>query len=74
MRRGTKHRPEIGFGSQIRSYVLAPHTLVTDHRTGLRVNDVQSVLDGNLDPFIRAYLLGLHVVGRGHFIVVRVGV
>ena len=74
MRRGTKHRPGIGFGSQIRSYVLAPHTLVTDHRTGLRVNDVQSVLDGNLDPFIRAQLLGVSVVEQSHLVVVRVGV
>jgi len=46
----------VDFGSQIRSYVLHPYTLVKDHRTGLEVGDVQRVLDGDLDPFIRAYL------------------
>jgi peptide chain release factor 2 len=45
-----------GFGNRIRSYVLHPYTQVTDHRTGLSIGDTQSVLDGNLDPFINAYL------------------
>jgi len=53
--RGEAQRVE--FGSQIRSYVLHPYTLVKDHRTGVEVGDVQRVLDGDLDPFIRAYLL-----------------
>lgn len=45
-----------GFGSRIRSYVLQPYTMVTDHRTETSVSDAQGVLDGNLDPFINAYL------------------
>lgn len=47
----------IGFGSQIRSYVLQPYRLVKDLRTGVEVGDVDAVLDGRLDPFIEAYLL-----------------
>jgi peptide chain release factor 2 len=47
----------IEWGSQIRSYVLAPYRLVTDHRTELKVGNVDSVLDGDLDRFIQAYLL-----------------
>jgi peptide chain release factor 2 len=47
----------VDFGSQIRSYVLHPYTLVKDHRTGREVGDVQRVLDGDLDGFVRAYLL-----------------
>ncbi len=48
---------DVNFGSQIRSYVLHPYTLVKDHRTGVEVGDVQRVLDGDLDRFVRAYLL-----------------
>jgi peptide chain release factor 2 len=48
---------EINFGSQIRSYVLQPYRMIKDHRTKLEVGDVDRVLDGNLQPFIRAYLL-----------------
>ena len=47
----------IDFGSQIRSYVLAPYRLVTDHRTNVKVGDVDGVLDGELDSFIDAFLL-----------------
>ena len=47
---------EIGWGSQIRSYVMQPYTMVKDHRTGEETGNVQSVMDGNLDPFINAYL------------------
>ena len=46
----------IDFGSQIRSYVLQPYTMVKDTRTGVEVGNAQSVLDGNLDPFINGYL------------------
>ena len=48
---------DISFGSQIRSYVLHPYTMVNDHRTSLKDGNAQGVLDGDLDPFIRAYLL-----------------
>ncbi len=47
---------EIAFGSQIRSYVLQPYTMVNDHRTGLKETNAARVLDGDLDPFIDAYL------------------
>lgn len=47
---------EIGFGSQIRSYVMQPYTLVKDHRSNMEISNVNGVLDGNLDPFINAYL------------------
>ncbi|PYP83909.1 MAG: peptide chain release factor 2 [Candidatus Angelobacter sp. Gp1-AA117] len=48
---------DIDFGSQIRSYVLHPYRLVKDHRTKLEVGDVDRVLDGDLKPFIRGYLI-----------------
>jgi peptide chain release factor 2 len=48
---------EIGWGSQIRSYVLAPYTLVKDHRTGLEKGNVEAVLNGALDDFIHEYLV-----------------
>ncbi len=48
---------DVNFGSQIRSYVLHPYTLVKDHRTGYEMGDVQRVLDGDLDDFVRAFLL-----------------
>jgi peptide chain release factor 2 len=47
---------EIGWGSQIRSYVMQPYTLVKDHRTSAEIGNATNVLDGNLDPFINAYL------------------
>ena len=47
---------DIDFGSQIRSYVLQPYRLIKDHRTKTEVGDVDKVIDGALDPFIRAYL------------------
>ncbi len=48
---------DIDFGSQIRSYVLHPYRLIKDHRTKVEVGDVDRVLDGDLKPFIRAYLI-----------------
>ncbi len=47
---------KIEWGSQIRSYVFQPYTMVKDHRTGCETGNVQAVMDGELDPFIRAYL------------------
>jgi peptide chain release factor 2 len=50
-------KKEIGFGSQIRSYVLQPYQMIKDHRTKMEVGDIHRVLDGDLDPFIKNYLL-----------------
>jgi peptide chain release factor 2 len=50
-------KKEIGFGSQIRSYVLQPYQMIKDHRTKVEVGDVNRVLDGDLDPFIKTYLM-----------------
>jgi peptide chain release factor 2 len=50
-------KKEIGFGSQIRSYVLHPYQMVKDHRTKEQVGDVNRVLDGDIDQFIKAYLM-----------------
>jgi peptide chain release factor 2 len=50
-------KADINFGSQIRSYVLAPYRLIKDHRTKLAVGDVDRVLDGDLEPLIHAYLV-----------------
>ncbi len=47
---------EIAWGSQIRSYIFQPYTLVKDHRTGVEIGNVESVMDGNIDPFITRYL------------------
>ncbi len=52
----TSAKKDIDFGSQIRSYVLHPYTLVNDHRTEVKRGDTQSVLDGDLDEFIYAFL------------------
>jgi peptide chain release factor 2 len=49
-------KTDIAWGNQIRSYVFQPYTQVTDHRTELKVGDVQRVMNGDLDPFIEAYL------------------
>jgi peptide chain release factor 2 len=48
---------DVAWGSQIRSYVMQPYTMVKDHRTNTEVGDVNRVLDGDLDPFVRAELL-----------------
>ena len=57
MRKLDASKPEISFGSQIRSYTLQPYQLVKDHRTKVERGDVDKVLNGDIDPFIRAYLL-----------------
>ena len=51
-----KQKTDIAFGNQIRSYVFQPYTMVNDHRTEIKVTDVQKVMDGDLDPFIEAFL------------------
>jgi peptide chain release factor 2 len=53
----SKNKKEIGFGSQIRSYVLHPYRMVKDHRTSCEVGNTDAVLDGDLDKFIQSYLL-----------------
>ena len=49
-------KSDVSFGSQIRSYVFQPYTMVNDHRTELKIPDVQKVMDGDIDPFIEAFL------------------
>lgn len=51
-------KKDIAFGSQIRSYVLQPYQMVKDHRTKMQAGDVHRVLDGDLDAFIKSYLMG----------------
>jgi peptide chain release factor 2 len=50
------NKADVTFGSQIRSYVFQPYTMVNDHRTELKIPDVQRVMDGDIDPFIEAFL------------------
>ena len=58
-------KTDIGWGNQIRSYVFQPYTMVNDHRTDLKIGDVNKVMDGNLDPFIEAYLKQFASQGAG---------
>ena len=50
-------RGEIGWGNQIRSYIMQPYTMVKDHRTNKQISDVNSVLDGRLDIFLENQLV-----------------
>jgi peptide chain release factor 2 len=61
-----EQKMDISFGSQIRSYVLQPYRLIKDHRTKFEVGDVDRVLDGDIEPFIRAYLLAKKKGTLGH--------
>jgi peptide chain release factor 2 len=54
----SKDKKEIAWGSQIRSYVLQPYQMVKDHRTGVEIGNTNAVLDGEIDAFIQAYLMG----------------
>jgi peptide chain release factor 2 len=58
------NKADVTFGSQIRSYVFQPYTMVNDHRTELKITDVQKVMDGAIDPFIEAYLKQTGSTGR----------
>jgi peptide chain release factor 2 len=58
-------KSDVSFGSQIRSYVFQPYTMVNDHRTELKIPDVQKVMDGGIDPFIEAYLTSLGTPSGG---------
>jgi peptide chain release factor 2 len=59
MEKFSKDKKEIAWGSQIRSYVLHPYQMVKDHRTGVEIGNTNAVLDGDIDPFIEAYLMGV---------------
>ena len=59
----SKDKKEIAWGSQIRSYVLHPYQLVKDHRTGIEIGNTNAVLDGAIDEFIEAYLMGVRKSG-----------
>src|SRR2546425_249170 len=55
----TGEKKGIAFGSQIRSYTFHPEQRVKDHRTGVEIGNVEAVMDGEIDPFIKAFLLGV---------------
>ncbi|MFI5095965.1 MAG: peptide chain release factor 2 [Candidatus Acidiferrum sp.] len=55
---------DISFGSQIRSYVMQPYRMIKDHRTKFSAGDVDRVLDGDIDPFIRSYLMAKKTKGK----------
>jgi len=60
-----KSKKDIAWGSQIRSYVFHPYNLVKDHRTGVSAGNVQAVMDGELDEFIKAFLMGKRYNKKG---------
>lgn len=55
---------DIAWGSQIRSYVFCPYTMVKDHRTNYEVGNVESVMDGNLNGFIESYLKMINKINK----------
>ena len=57
-------KADIDFGSQIRSYVLHPYRLIKDHRTKFEMGDTDRVLDGDIDPYLKAYLLSRRAVTK----------
>src|ERR1700687_3207016 len=59
----SKEKKDITWGSQIRSYVLQPYRMVKDHRTGIEIGNTDAVIDGAIDPFIEAYLMGVRKSG-----------
>jgi len=59
----SKEKKDITWGSQIRSYVLQPYRMVKDHRTGVEIGNTAAVLDGAIDPFIEAFLMGVRKSG-----------
>jgi len=59
-----QQKKDIAWGSQIRSYVFHPYNMVKDHRTNIETSNIQSVMDGNLDDFIKGYLLEFGSEGR----------
>ena len=59
----SKEKKDITWGSQIRSYVLQPYRMVKDHRTGVEIGNTDAVLDGAIDPFIEAFLMGVRKAG-----------
>jgi peptide chain release factor 2 len=58
-------KADVTFGSQIRSYVFQPYTMVNDHRTELKLTDVHKVMDGAIDPFIEAFLKQRRIASSG---------
>ena len=55
----TGEKKEIAFGSQIRTYTFHPYQIIKDHRTGVEIGNVEAVMDGDIEPFIRAFLTGV---------------
>jgi peptide chain release factor 2 len=61
----TGEKKEIAFGSQIRTYTFHPYQIIKDHRTGVEIGNVEGVMDGDIEPFIRAFLTGARPAASG---------
>jgi peptide chain release factor 2 len=59
----TGEKKDIAFGSQIRTYTFHPYQIIKDHRTGIEIGNIEAVMDGDIDPFIRAFLTGVRAGG-----------